>query len=295
MNDSIIRYQYNPMLTDTVGFYDYCIPITNERSHPAADSLVKYYDFSVYNFITPPPASRHLAQTISIFKPHNLEPVHSGPLSIAHQSVDWITLVFIACLFILAWIQTSFSKRLGQIFHAVFQAHHLNQLEREGNLLKERITIGLGFIYYSISSIFVFLIVREYGIVPPGMSNMAFTGLIFAGLLSYQFAKSAIINVTGIIFDTREIARSYQLNTLIFNIMIGFVLLPLALIATYWSSPIVIITGIILVLLLLIYRLFRGFLTGMVNKSYNLFYLFLYLCTLEILPLLLLYKVISEN
>ncbi len=294
MNDSIIRYQYNPMLTDTVGFYDYCIPITNERSHPAADSLVKYYDFSVYNFITPPPASRHLDQTISIFKPHNLEPIHTGPLSIDHQSFDWITLVFIACLFVLAWIQTSQSKRLSQIFHAVFLPHYVNQLEREGNLFKERISLGLGFIYYSISSIFVFLIVREYSIVPPGWSNMAFTGIIFAGLFFFQNLKSAAVNFSGIIFDTREIARLYHLNTLIFNNMIGLVLFPLVVIATYWSSSIVIITGIILVLLLLIYRLFRGFLTGMDNKSYNLFYLFLYLCTLEILPLLLLYKVISK-
>jgi len=293
MNDSIVRYQYNPLLTDTVGFFDYCIPLTNESHPPAADSLWKYYDFSIYNFITPTP-SRQLHQTISVFEPHNLAPKHLHPLPISRQSTDWITIIFVACLFILAWIQTSYSKRLRQIFQAFAQPHHINQLEREGNLFKERIALGLGFIYYTISSLFVFLIFRQYGDVPEGLTNLSFTGIIFVGLFSYQVLKSSLIHASGIIFNTRESARQYQLNILIFNDIIGVVLFPVAIIAFYWNSTALLTSGIVIVSLLLIYRLFRGFLTGMTNKSYNLFYLILYLCTLEILPLLLLYKVISK-
>jgi hypothetical protein len=293
MNDSIVRYKLNPTLTDTVGFYDYCIPLTNESHQPVADSLRKYYDFSIYNYVTPPPPARQLQQTISVFRPHLLEPKQGRSSVIEHQSTDWITIVFLSCLFIFAWIQTYYSKRLGQIFRAVAQPHHINQLEREGNLFKERISLGLGFIYYTISTIFIFLIFRYFEAVPYGLSNMAFAGIILGSLFLYQMLKSAVVYASGVIFDTPESSRKYQLNILIFNHVIGIFLFPVVIAALYWNSEIMLLSGSILIILLIAYRTFRGILTGISNKSYNLFYLFLYLCTLEILPLLLIYKVIS--
>jgi len=276
-----------------VGFFDYCIPLTNESKAPTIDSLKKFYDYSVYDYITPPPEPRHINQSMSVFVPHNLTTKHSSPLSIAHQSTDWITLIFVLCLFVLAWIQSSYSKRLSQIYQAVAQPHHMNQLEREGNLFKERITLGLSFIYYTVTAVFVFLIFREYTEVPVGLSDISFTGIILTVLFILQMLKSGIVYLTGIIFDTREAARQYQLNILIFNDIIGITLFPIAITAFYWNSILLLTFGIVIVSLLLIYRLFRGILTGLENKSYNLFYLFLYLCTLEILPLLLIFKAIS--
>jgi len=158
MNDSIIRYQYNPMLTDTVGFFDYCIPLTDEALRPESDTLQKYYDFSIYNYMTPKPEPRKFQHTTSIFAPTNLASVHAGPVQLVRQSTDWITLILLACLVIFAWIQTFYSKRFAQIYHAVAQPHFVNQLEREGDLFKDRIRLGLGFIYYSISSFFIFLL-----------------------------------------------------------------------------------------------------------------------------------------
>jgi hypothetical protein len=186
MNDSIIRYQYNPILTDTVGFFDYCIPLANESCPPAADSLQKYFDYSIFNFITPPPSPHKLILTTSAFEKHNLEPRHAGPLEINRQSTDWITIVFVACLFVFAWLQTTYPKRLKQILKAVAQSHNVNQLEREGNLFKERITLGLGFIYYMISSIFVYQLFSMFLTIPPGFNNLTFTGVIFISLFFYQ-------------------------------------------------------------------------------------------------------------
>jgi hypothetical protein len=282
------------MLTDTVGFFDYCIPLTNESLFPKADSLKKYYDFSIYNYITPVPLQKQFLQTTSVFKPHNLEPKHSGPLVIDHQATNWITIVFLACLFIFAWIQASYSKRLSQILSAVAQPHHVNQLEREGNIFKERITLGLALNYYLITSVFIFQILSQFGIAPPGFSNLVITAILFAGLFIYQLLKSLIIRGAGIIFNTEEYARQYLLIILIFNYMIGIVLFPIVVIAFYWNNWTFLIAGIIIISILILYRIIRGFLTGQDNKSYNLFYLFLYLCTLEILPLLLIYKAISK-
>ena len=68
METTPIRYKFNPNLTDTVGFFDYSIPLTNESSPPVADTLKKYQDFSVYNFVTPPAAPKSLPKPPRYFK-----------------------------------------------------------------------------------------------------------------------------------------------------------------------------------------------------------------------------------
>jgi len=294
MNDTILRYQHNPAHTDTVGFFDVCIPLINKSGMPVADSLKKFYFDDAFDYVTPPPVPRQFLETISVFGKHNLGLKHSGPLAIERQTSDWITIVFIACLLALAWIQTIYPKRLTQIFRAVAQPHFINQLEREGNLFRERITLGLGFIYYMISSIFVYQIFNEFILIPSGLSNLAFTGMIFSGLFLYQMLKSIVVYSSGVVFATSEHARFYQLNILIFNHMIGVILIPVTILAFYGNSALFLTAGIIIISILLTYRLFRGILTGLANKNYNLFYLFLYLCTLEILPLILLFKVMSK-
>jgi len=294
MDTTSIRYKFNPQLTDTVGFYDYCIPLTKESIPPVADSLQKYYDFSVYNFVTPPPPPKEFAETMSVFAKHQLRPVHSGPMAINRESTDWITILLLVCLLLFAWIQTVSHKRFAQIFKAVMQPHSVNQLEREGNLFKERITLGLGAIYYIVGSVFIFQLFSAFHSLPGEFDNLSFTALILGVLFSYQMLKSLLIYTSGIIFKTAEPSRYYQLNTLIFNQITGIALFPFVIMAFYWGNTTFLIIGSVIVSLLFGYRLIRGILTGMANKNYNLLYLFLYLCTLEILPLLLLLKVISK-
>jgi len=294
MNDSISRFQHNVLVTDTVGFFDYCIPITNENSFPAADSLCKYYDFSVYNYMTPPPEPKQLSLVPSVFSNHLLVPSHQGPLPVKRQPTDWITMLLVICLIIFAWIQTYYSKRFSQIFRAAAQPHFVNQLEREGNLFSERISLGLGFIYYAVFSIFIFQLLSFFNKVPGGMTSFMLTAIIFGSLFAFQMLKSAIVYSSGIIFETRESARFHQLNILIFNHITGVVLFPFSIIALYWENPFFLYAGAVTTFIIIFYGFFRSILSGLDNKNYNLFYLFMYLCTLEILPMLLLLKVISK-
>jgi len=294
MNDSIVRFQYNPALTDTVGFFDYCVPLTKEWGPPPADTLLKFSDYTVYDYVTPIPPSQQLTQTTSLFTPHALRKTHNGPLPVTKQPTDWITIVFVCCLFIFAWVQSSYSKRLAQIYRAVAQPYFVNQLEREGNLFKERIMLGLGAIYYAVSSLFIFQICREFDVIPSGINNLTFTAVIFLGVIVGNLLKFLAVYITGVIFLTHEASRQYSLNILIFNHIIGLILFPITVFSFYYSNIYILLTGSIIISLLMAYRFFRGILIGLQNKNYNLFYLFLYLCTLEILPLLFIYAILSN-
>jgi hypothetical protein len=50
--------------------------------------------------------------------------------------------------------------------------------------------------------------------------------------------------------------------------------------------------SIILVLVLLLFRFYRSFIVGLSNRRFSILYLFLYLCALEIVPFLLLIKLV---
>ena len=76
--------------------------------------------------------------------------------------------------------------------------------------------------------------------------------------------------------------------------MIGIVLLPIISILPYVPdsiAPWVFYAGFFVIILLYILRIFRGLQISFKNRL-SIFYLILYLCALEIMPTLILFKVI---
>jgi len=294
MSQHLPRYKVIPQLTDTAGFFDYSVPYTNQSKHPANDSIKEFYNFSIYDYLSPPPAIVQLKPGPSIFTSHQLSPSPQGPKRIQNQSADWIAILVILCLIIIAWVQTNYSKRLRQIIRSVALPYYVNQLEREGNLYNERITLGLGFIYLTSVSLLLYQFFQLFRITEIALPNFLIYLIIFSSLIGYFVIKTLLIQVTGIIFKTLDQAHSYRLNSLIFNHTTGLFLFPVLLISLYWQlSPFIWIAfGVFSILL--IYRFLRSIIIGLSNTKFPVFYLILYLCTLEILPLLLLIKVIRQ-
>lgn len=294
MSHPVIRYQHNPILTDTVGFFDYCIPLTNDKDYKISDSLLQYYNLSLHNYSEAEPLLVKKKQISSIFVPHKLQASTLKHKPINRQSTDWIIGLLLVCLLFFAWIQTTYSKRLNQIFKAAAQPYFVNQLEREGNLFTERISIGLSIIYYTMTSLFIFLSIKEFGSLPRNISPWLLTLLILGGVFLFEMVKSGLISLSGHIFRTEESSHEIRLNLLIFNHIAGIILFPITIAALFWHSQYFLIFGFALFSLLMLYRLIRLITVGISTSKYNLFYLFLYLCTLEILPLILLLKTVQQ-
>lgn len=293
MNNSSIRFQYNPALTDTVGFFDYCIPLTNTGDKHIADSLQPFYSNLLFDYVKPEKAVAHKEIVTSVFKPHQLQIKSLSSKPMHTQSTDWVIGILLISLIFFAWIQTTYSKRLRQIIKAALQPYFLNQLEREGNLFTERISIGLGVIYYSMTSILLFLVFKKFGFIPSGLSDWQVTLLLFGGLFVFDGIKSVLITISGKVFQTEESSHEIKLNILIFNHLIGVFLFPVSIIALFWNGKFILITGLVIFSLLMIYRFIRLLIIGISTSKYNLLYLILYLCTLEILPILLLLRTIK--
>src|SRR5690348_8376844 len=72
------------------------------------------------------------------FKQHELQPHHQRAISFDQPVQDWLFLVIIALLVVVAYVRTIFTKYLNQIVSGFFSGHITNQLYRDENLLIQR-------------------------------------------------------------------------------------------------------------------------------------------------------------
>ena len=98
----------------------------------------------------------------------------------------------------------------------------------------------------------------------------------------------------GSTFEAQDETREYLFSMDNVNRSLGLILLPIVILVSFApaKNPMFIaLSGIVIVLIFNLVLLQRGIFILM-KKQFSIFYLFLYLCTLEFLPLILIYKVV---
>ncbi|MBN2172824.1 MAG: DUF4271 domain-containing protein [Bacteroidales bacterium] len=222
----------------------------------------------------------------------------SGKLNPTERPVlgaDWITIHFIICLGLIAWVQVYYRKRLGQILKAFTAGHFLNQLEREGNLFKERIIVPLIIVFLVTFSTLLYLAMTMFfNLTPLDLSGFKLFSLIIVIVLALWFLKNILITIIGNVFKNYLLLTDYLLINLVTNIATGIFLLPIVIIAVYTSSVFLVYSGLVLWGLIFIFRIVRELLAVLSYSKFSLFPRILYLCTFEIVPLLVLTKLVMS-
>ncbi|OQX81450.1 MAG: hypothetical protein B6D61_00740 [Bacteroidetes bacterium 4484_249] len=213
------------------------------------------------------------------------------PTEHSFVSHDWITIHLLICIGLIAWIQIYYRNRLKQIFKAFVGARYLNQLSRDGNIFRERIAIPLLVIYFVSFSLLIYLIFTEVleKSLPDISELKLFSGIMLIIILLF-FIKNVVITFIGNVFRNYLILSEYILTNFIFNLTIGLILIPVLIFSVYMHSKEMVYTGLILWVLVFLYRIIRELFIGLSYQNFSLFYRILYLCTLEIVPLLVLTK-----
>jgi hypothetical protein len=232
--------------------------------------------------------------TPSFFTSHQLKTQGIRPLPFRQYQPDWILGLLLTCFILLAWVQVFYRRRLRQIIMAPFSKRFLSQLVRDGDLFSERIALATGIIYLISTSLLIFelyelILLKDTGRVLQGFTLFA---MISICVLGFWVFKIVLIRFLSFIFRTRQTTREYILNILIFNILTGIFLLPLLIFALYLKSIIFLWVCMLIFALFFLFRFTRGFLIGISITKFSYLFLFVYLCSLEILPLVILIKIV---
>ncbi len=231
----------------------------------------------------------------SVFFPYKTKPVDILPEVRIEPAYDWLTGLFFLCLIILTWVRYDGERRIAQLFRAVFARHNMNQLLRDGDVQHERITPLLMFVNLVSLSTLIMLLAAPYEIEIPGAEEPWMLFSIIAGALFLLWMlKLFAIRFSGIIFRTRQETGEYMVTNLIFNIAGGIVAFPFIFAGFYAESSALITVAAAIITLGMAWRFIRSIFVAISAQTFPVVYLFLYLCTLEILPLLVIYKLVAN-
>jgi hypothetical protein len=212
----------------------------------------------------------------------------------ANHTPFWIPLILVLGFAMIAWVRLFFWRRLQMIFKAVFARNFANQLIREGNLFNERPGLILYIVYLMVMAMLAYqsLVLFNVELSFPGW----ITYLLLVGFFTaLWFFKLTLVNALSILFNTRDHSRILLANMYLYNLFTGIILLPLVSIMSFAQPLIAFYISLAFIGFIYSLRLFRLAMTGIGIIKFSVFHLILYLCTLEILPLIVLAKILTRN
>jgi hypothetical protein len=234
---------------------------------------------------------------VDLFSSHELMPVHPGPVQKANQYHDWFFPVIMLVLVLYTWLRIFYNKFFSQLIQAFLNTNLTNQIVRDENIMVQSASIILAFTFHIIAALFLYLLSLQTGWSLGGMGIGFNRFLFFFLLVSAAYSlKFLILKITGWLFDLDREMATYIFNIFLINNVLGLVLAPItALMAFNPFLDAVFLARLCLWLIVFafLYRLFRGLLSGLSVPGTSPLYIFLYLCTLEIAPLLVLIRIIN--
>jgi hypothetical protein len=213
-----------------------------------------------------------------------------------YKHPNFILSIIILLLIILAWIKSAFQRYLSRFVNATISYSESYRLYSEQNAMVSNFFRWLDGIFLIIFSFLIYLVCRQFQIFNTfsSIKLYALSFLISSGFLLY---KLIVIKFSGWLLYQRELFNEYLFHNLLYYQIAAIFIFPLLMIVAFAGSIIsqyLIYSAIGIFILFQLFIYFRGT-TIILKKGVLFFYWILYLCTVEILPFLLLYTYLSKQ
>ena len=198
---------------------------------------------------------------------------------------DIIFVLLTISFLLIAILRASYWKHAKLLFMGVFAQRYANQYLREENAFTERVN----FITFLLMTINFSLILLKF-IPKRSLPEVIF---LIGSVVLFFILKIGIILFFGKIFMMKDVAKLGVFFSFLFDRTLGVLIFPLVAMLYFFTFDITIALFIIISIvcgLLLLLKLFWLWKIGTKSFGFSQGYIFLYLCALEISPLLLLGK-----
>ena len=202
---------------------------------------------------------------------------------------DTFFLILIFDLLLIAFLKAFYQKFTKQLFLSVFAQRYANQYLKEENAFTERVTFLVTTIMLINISLFLSKTIYGENLTPFDFWNVA---IITTGLF---LSKIIVIRLLGHVLLIKSLAKLGVYFSFLFDRVMGIVLFPFIVVMFFSSintSAILHTFSVGIIALFLLIKIFWMWKIGIESFGLSRYYLFLYICTLEILPLLVFTKVV---
>jgi hypothetical protein len=204
---------------------------------------------------------------------------------------DWTFFLILIGWTVFASLRFGFSKYIVQVFQSIFNFSMASRLYREQGYNNNFGMFRLNLIFYLFLPFSIYLIAKDNGVSLMSFSGIEFYGMVLVAINAYFLVKILLYKILGSIFSQRESTGELVFNMMLYHNVLGLILLPVStihsLVPDFGIASLFIVPG--LVALFYLMSLIRSIYFA-IRVGISIFYLILYLCALEILPILLVVK-----
>jgi len=292
------RYYQPPSAAQTV--LDSVANALANRQYFIADSLSKF-------FVKRPEAFRHNQFLDSMYKsqvyaeygfyrqPGKFKSLMSEG-STRRTRDQWVIVIIVTLLVYMGLLNRAMSKDIKNVLQSFYNNRILSQVSKEENLLNSWTFLGLFILFGFTFGLFLYQLTAYYEVFYT-ISGVQLFGS-FAFLIIALFAvKLLILKFLGFVFNVNRLVGEYISILYLTYFNITFVFLPVSLCFSLLAAqyiPYVLGVALLLVVVIFVWQYLRSSVNIISSFRFHKFYLFTYLCALEICPVLILIKALNN-
>jgi len=220
--------------------------------------------------------------------------INHRPDSKFSGSKDWISLVlFVIAIFLLITkrIKGNFLSLLTQV---ALKYREFTKSASSTNVADINVSNLLSVVYIFSVSLLIYLIFEFFNYFFL-LKTFYFFFFLVAFIFLLLLLKRILIYLSGFFLSQKDLAFKYNKNIQLFNNTLGLLIIPFILAIPFVEEVYIkflIYSSISLIVLFYLIRILRS-VKIFIEYNVSIFYMILYLCTLEILPNLLMYKILE--
>lgn len=260
---------------------------------------LNYDQDSIYiDSLTKGPVIFPIKRSDELFRTNYLAVQHKEYIPKAKQTYDWQIGIIVLILFLFAIVQFSYNKVVKNIVDLVIYNQLSVQQIRNENVFIRSVMYILSFNFVLTISLLIYQVATLIYHVPITDSTEGFMLFVklFLGVGIFVLGKMLVVRFLGSIFEVSKLTSDYLFNIFVFHTVINVSLLPVIIGIAYLHPKLNLFHfGVIIFVLISLFAIFRGIILTRSAIRLSYFYMFLYLCTVEFLPLLFIYNYIIKN
>ena len=206
----------------------------------------------------------------------------------------WIIVMVIVLLLYTALLNLTLGNDIKGIFHS-FYSKRPAQTDKDERRISIWAFIGLLLLFCATFGLFLYMY-ASYKNIYYSVSGMQLFGSLLLIILSLSALKFVVLKVIGFLFDINSIVNEYITTLYLTYFNIAFVFLPVVVCLSLIPAafiPVILAIALVLIVVIFVWIYLRSSVNIISNFRFHKFYLFIYLCALEICPVLILVKVLN--
>jgi hypothetical protein len=258
----------------------YIIRPDSLRNNQFLDSMLKTHVYHGYGFLKQPGQVKSMLREGSTRRTRD----------------KWVVVIIVSLLVYMALLNRAMSKDIKNVLQSFYNNRILSQVSKEENLLNSWTFLGLFVLFGFTFGLFLYQLTAYYEVFY-SISGIQLFGS-FALLIIVLFAvKLLILRFLGFVFKVNRLVGEYISILYLTYFNITFVFLPVSLCFSLLAAqyiPYILVLALVLVVVIFVWQYLRSSVNIISNFRFHKFYLFIYLCALEICPILILIKALNN-